>query len=69
MSQLMVRDKAFYKTTLKIALSIILQGIITIGVNMMDTVMPGSYGEIQIFAASHLSTSSRSYAWAAIPNS
>ena len=49
---LMVRDKTFYKHTLTIALPIILQGMITIGVNMMDTVMLGSYGEIQLSASS-----------------
>jgi len=52
MAQLMVKDKTFYKQTLHIALPIILQGIITIGVNMMDTVMLGNYGEIQISASS-----------------
>jgi len=49
---LMVKDKAFYKHTLRIAIPIILQGMITIGVNMMDTIMLGNYGEIQISASS-----------------
>ena len=44
--------KAFIKTALIIALPIILQNTITIGVNMLDTIMLASYGEAQISASS-----------------
>ena len=47
---LMVKDKAFYKHTLRIAIPIILQGMITIGVNMMDTIMIGKIGETELSA-------------------
>lgn len=52
MSKLFVRDKQFYKTALMLALPIVLQNMITIGVNIMDTVMLGSYGEIQLSGSS-----------------
>lgn len=47
-----VRDKSFYKRVLTIAIPIALQSLITIGVNMMDTVMLGSMGETQLSATS-----------------
>lgn len=50
--QLFVRDKNFYKTALFIALPIAAQQIINIGVNLMDTIMLGSFGEIQLSASS-----------------
>lgn len=50
--QLIVREKQFYKTMALIALPIVLQNMITLGVNIMDTVMLGSYGEVQISASS-----------------
>lgn len=50
--QLFVRDKYFYKTAFLIALPIAAQQIINIGVNLMDTIMLGSFGEIQISASS-----------------
>lgn len=34
-------DKAFYQNVAKIAIPISLQSLITIGVNMMDTIMLG----------------------------
>ena len=52
MSKLFVRDRQFYKTALMLALPIVLQNMITIGVNIMDTVMLGSYGEIQLSGSS-----------------
>jgi putative MATE family efflux protein len=52
MSKLFVRDKQFYKTALMLALPIVLQNMITIGVNIMDTIMLGSYGEIQLSGSS-----------------
>jgi putative MATE family efflux protein len=52
MRNLFVRDKQFYKTALTLALPIVLQNMITIGVNIMDTVMLGSYGEVQLSGSS-----------------
>ncbi|GHU10485.1 MATE family efflux transporter [Spirochaetia bacterium] len=52
MPELFVKDKEFYKTVLKIAVPVVLQSIITIAVNMTDTVMLGIYGETQISASS-----------------
>ena len=49
---LIYRDKAFYRRVLHIALPIAAQSLITIGVNMMDTVMLGSMGETQLSASS-----------------
>lgn len=45
-------DKSFYANVAKIAIPISLQGLITIGVNMMDTVMLGKLGEVAISASS-----------------
>ena len=47
-----VRDRAFYRKVLRIAIPIALQSLITIGVNMMDTVMISSMGETQLSATS-----------------
>ena len=52
MGRLFVKDKAFYKTAFALALPIVLQNMITIGVNIMDTIMLGSYGEIQLSGSS-----------------
>ena len=50
--RLFVRDRAFYKTVLILALPVVLQNMITIGVNMLDTIMLGTYGETQLSGAS-----------------
>lgn len=42
---LFVRDKAFYKQAVAIAIPISMQSMITIGVNLMDNIMVGSLGE------------------------
>ncbi len=52
MNSVFVKDKAFYKQLLILALPVVLQSVINISVNLMDTVMLGSYGEIQISASS-----------------
>ena len=49
---LFIKDKDFYKTVAKIAIPIALQGFITTGVNMMDTIMVGKVGETQLSAVS-----------------
>ena len=45
MHSLFIKDMSFYKKVAKIAVPIALQGLITTGVNMMDTVMVGKLGE------------------------
>ena len=52
MSGLFVKEKSFYKLILSIAVPVVLQNMITIGVNIMDTLMLGNYGEIQLSASS-----------------
>ncbi len=49
---LYVKDKKFYKTVCSIAIPIALQGLITTGVNMMDTIMIGIVGETELSAVS-----------------
>lgn len=50
--RLFVRDRSFYKKLLQIAIPVVLQSVITIGVNMMDTLMVGQLGEAQLSATS-----------------
>lgn len=45
-------DKEFYRKTSAIALPIALQSLITIGVNLLDNIMLGAMGEIQMSASS-----------------
>lgn len=52
MSALFVKDKNFYKSVAIIAIPVALQGLITTGVNVMDTVMVGKVGETQLSAVS-----------------
>ena len=52
MNALFVKDRQFYKTLILLALPIVAQNMITIAVNIMDTVMLGSYGEIQLSGSS-----------------
>lgn len=47
-----VRDREFYIKAARIAVPIALQSLITIGVNMMDTIMLGSLGEVALSASS-----------------
>lgn len=52
MNQLFVRkDREFYQKTVTLMLPVILQQLITIGINFMDNLMVGSFGETQISAA------------------
>ena len=48
MSKWLVRDKQFYKTSAALATPVVLQSMITISVNMLDTIMLGSFGEVQL---------------------
>ncbi len=52
MKPIFIKDSAFYKTVAKIAIPIALQGLITTGVNMMDTIMVGKVGETELSAVS-----------------
>ncbi len=52
MNSILTKDKSFYKLVLTLALPIVMQNMITIGVNIMDTVMLGSYGEVQLSGSS-----------------
>ncbi|MBP3337903.1 MAG: MATE family efflux transporter [Lachnospiraceae bacterium] len=52
MSSLFINDKQFYKNVAKIGIPIALQGLITTGVNMMDTTMIGKVGETELSAVS-----------------
>ncbi len=45
---LFVKDRIFYKTLLAIAIPITLQSMISYGVNLTDTVMLGTFGEIAL---------------------
>ena len=47
-----VRDRQFYKTAAVLAAPVVLQSVITIGVNMLDTIMLGTFGEIQLSGSS-----------------
>lgn len=54
--KLISKDKTFYKTVAGIAIPIALQGLITTGVNMMDTIMIGMVGETELSAVSLANT-------------
>lgn len=47
-----VKDIEFYKAVIRIMLPVALQQAINMGVNMMDTMMLGSFGEVQLSASS-----------------
>lgn len=49
---LFIKDKGFYKKVASIALPIALQGLITSGVNAMDSVMVGLVGQTELSAVS-----------------
>lgn len=50
MHSLFTKDKTFYKNACKIALPVAMQGLITTGVNTMDSIMVGTLGETQLSA-------------------
>ncbi len=52
MRKLFVRDKNFYKLVFTLAIPVVVQNMITIAVNLLDTIMLGYYGEIQLSGAS-----------------
>ena len=53
MSQLcQLKNPIFYKKTIHILIPVLLQQLISVGINFMDNVMIGSFGEVQIAAVS-----------------
>lgn len=52
LSRTFVNDKAFYKKLVLLAIPVVLQNMITVGVSIMDTVMLSSLAEEQISASS-----------------
>lgn len=50
--KIFVRDKSFYTAVCTIAIPIVLQSLITTGVNLADTMMLTAYGELQLSASS-----------------
>lgn len=52
LNKLIVKDKGFYKQVLVLALPIAMQSLITIGVNMLDTIMVGRIGQTELSATS-----------------
>ncbi|MBQ1320993.1 MAG: hypothetical protein IIY53_05015, partial [Solobacterium sp.] len=48
----LIRDRHFYRRVLTYMLPVALQQAINMGVNMLDTMMLGSFGEIQLSASS-----------------
>lgn len=51
-SSLLVRDRDFYNRVWRIIIPATLQNMISIGINMMDTIMLGQFGEVQISGSS-----------------
>lgn len=51
-SKIFVKDRAFYKLICTISIPIVLQSLITTGVNLADTMMLTAYGETQLSASS-----------------
>jgi phosphotransferase system glucose/maltose/N-acetylglucosamine-specific IIC component len=50
--KLITKDISFYKKVAAIAIPVAMQGLITTGVNMMDTIMVGALGETALSAVS-----------------
>ena len=48
---LISKEKSFYKLIISIALPIAVQNLITFAVSMIDTMMLGSLGEVELSAA------------------
>ena len=47
-----LRNPAFYRKTIHIMIPVMLQQLITVGINFLDNIMVGNFGETQIAAAS-----------------
>ena len=60
-----LRDRGFYKKTALLMLPVILQQLITVGINFLDNIMIGSFGEVSIAAAAF---SNQAYAFFQLEN-
>ena len=58
---LLVRDREFYRKIIHIGIPVLLQNLITIAINMMDTIMLGSLSGAQISASSLANRVTRFY--------
>ncbi len=56
LNKLIAKDKSFYRVVAVVAFPIALQSLITVGVNMMDTIMVGRVGETELSAVSLANT-------------
>ena len=56
LNKLIAKDKSFYRIVAGVAVPIALQSLITVGVNMMDTIMVGQVGETELSAVSLANT-------------
>lgn len=54
--KMIVKDTGFYKSVAAVALPIAMQSLITVGINMMDTIMVGRVGEIELSSVSLANT-------------
>ena len=54
--KLIAEDRSFYQTVARVALPIAAQSLITVGVNMMDTIMVGQVGQNELSAVSLANT-------------
>ena len=54
--KLIAEDRSFYQTVARVALPIAVQSLITVGVNMMDTIMVGQVGQNELSAVSLANT-------------
>ena len=54
--RLITKDRFFYRTVALVAIPIALQSLITVGVNMMDTIMVGKVGQNELSAVSLANT-------------
>ena len=52
MGKLFTNDPEFYRQLRAIAVPVALQNLITVGVSMLDTLMLGTMGEVQLSASS-----------------
>ena len=48
----LIREKEFYRSVFAIMIPVALQQAINMGVNMLDTIMLGSFGEVQLSGSS-----------------
>ncbi len=52
MNEFIIKDKAFYQKMMAIAIPMVLQNLINVGVGLLDTIMLGQLGEVALSASS-----------------